>query len=33
MGYITKKEILEIANKYKNSSYGDYLMKIANEEI
>jgi glucose-1-phosphate thymidylyltransferase len=33
MGYITKKEILEIANKYKNSSYGNYLMKIANEEI
>jgi glucose-1-phosphate thymidylyltransferase len=33
MRYITKKEILEIANKYKNSSYGDYLMKIANEEI
>ncbi|MFZ8846804.1 MAG: glucose-1-phosphate thymidylyltransferase RfbA [Candidatus Hydrothermia bacterium] len=33
MGYITKKEILEIANKYKNSSYGDYLMKIAKEEI
>jgi glucose-1-phosphate thymidylyltransferase len=33
MGYITKKEILEIAKKYKNSSYGDYLMKIANEEI
>jgi glucose-1-phosphate thymidylyltransferase len=33
MGYITKKEILEIANKYKNSSYGDYLMKIANEEV
>ncbi|MDT7879385.1 MAG: glucose-1-phosphate thymidylyltransferase RfbA [Candidatus Hydrothermia bacterium] len=33
MGYITKKEILEIANKYKNSSYGDYLKKIASEEI
>lgn len=32
MGYITKKEIIEIANNYKNSSYGDYLMKIANEE-
>jgi len=32
MRYITKKEIIEIANNYKNSSYGDYLMKIANEE-
>ncbi len=32
MGYITKKEIIEIANNYKNSSYGDYLMKIAVEE-
>jgi len=33
MGYITKKEVIEIANNYKNSSYGDYLMKIANEEV
>lgn len=31
MGYITKKEIIEIAHNYKNSSYGDYLVKIASE--
>jgi len=29
-GYINKKQLLNIAKIYKNNSYGQYLLKIAN---
>lgn len=31
LGYITKEQLLEIARTMKNSGYGDYLVKIAEE--
>jgi len=30
-GWITKKNLLDSAKKYSKSSYGEYLIKIANE--
>lgn len=32
-GWITEKQLLELANNYKNNSYGDYLIKIVDEGI
>ncbi len=31
-GFISKKQLLKLAEKYKNNQYGDYLKKIANEK-
>ena len=33
MGYITKKQLLNIGNKMSSNQYSDYLKKIANESI
>ncbi|MCB0369606.1 MAG: glucose-1-phosphate thymidylyltransferase, partial [Bdellovibrionales bacterium] len=33
MGFITKDDIVELAKDYKNSSYGKYLEKLANQKI
>ena len=33
MGYISKKQLLEIGNKMKNNQYGDYIKKIATEPL
>ena len=33
MGYISKKQLLEIGNKMNNNKYGDYIKKIANEYL
>ena len=33
MGYITKEKLLELAEPLKKNNYGQYLIKIANEEI
>tara|TARA_B100000401_G_scaffold407972_1_gene324506 strand:- start:152 stop:1033 length:882 start_codon:yes stop_codon:yes gene_type:complete len=33
MGYISKKQLLDIANKMRNNQYGDYIIKIANESL
>ncbi len=30
-GFITKEQLLTLADKYKNNQYGDYLRRIANE--
>lgn len=32
-GFINREQLIEIAKKYKNNSYGDYLMLIAQENI
>ncbi len=32
MGFINKEQVLEIAKNYKNSGYGEYLLKILDEE-
>ena len=32
-GYIDKKQLLELAEQYKNSLYGKYLLKLARENI
>ena len=32
-GYISKEQLLELAKKLKNSQYGDYLKKLANESF
>ena len=33
MGYISRKQLLEIGNKMNNNQYGDYIKKIANESV
>ena len=33
MGYISKKQLIEIGNKMSNNRYGDYIKKIANESL
>ena len=33
MGYITKKQLLNIGNKMSSNQYSDYLKKIANESM
>ncbi len=32
MGFVSKEQILKIAKNYKNSGYGEYLLKILDEE-
>lgn len=32
-GFITREQLRELAQPYKNSQYGQYLLRIANEEI
>ena len=33
MGYISRKQLLELGNKMNNNQYGDYIKKIANESV
>jgi glucose-1-phosphate thymidylyltransferase len=33
MGYITKDELIKIAEPLRKSGYGEYLLKVANEEL
>ena len=33
MGYISRKQLLDIGNKMNNNQYGDYIKKIANESM
>jgi glucose-1-phosphate thymidylyltransferase len=32
-GFISREQLIAIATPYKNSQYGKYLLRIANEEI
>ncbi|MGB4292259.1 MAG: glucose-1-phosphate thymidylyltransferase, partial [Bacteroidales bacterium] len=32
-GFITKEQLIRLAEPYRNSQYGQYLLRIANDDI